>query len=181
MFANIVSDYKAYRRPLLAQGFYACLIHRFGYATSHSKIGPFRWVAKLFHLILIKVSEVLFGIYIGPNVIMGKAFVIEHFGGVIIHSSTRIGNNVRIRQGVTIGNKSVTHPNDVPNIGDNVDVGAGAKILGPVRIGDGAVIGANAVVIRDVPPGAIAVGVPAHLVKSRMPPPNYDAPIDFKM
>jgi len=169
MFGNIKSDYQAYRRPLLAQGFYACLIHRYGTCARNIGFAPIRLPAKVIHLLLIKFSEIFFGIYIGPNAVIGRGFVIEHFGCIIIHSETRIGNDCRIRQGVTIGNKSADLPNAVPQLGNNVDVGAGAKILGPVTIGDGAVIGANAVVVKDVPAGATAVGIPARILPPRAP------------
>jgi serine O-acetyltransferase len=169
MFGNIKSDFKAYKRPLLAQGFYATLIHRYGTSARKIRFAPVRLPAKALHMLLIKFSEIFYGIYIGPNAAIGKGFVIEHFGGVIIHSDTRIGDNVRIRQGVTIGNKSAEQPNAVPHLGNRVDVGAGAKILGPITIGDDAVIGANAVVVKDVPAGATAVGIPARILEPRAP------------
>jgi serine O-acetyltransferase len=86
---------------------------------------------------------------------------------VILHSEVVFGDDVRIRQGVTIGNKSAAEPLAVPIFGSRVDVGAGAKILGPVRIGDDCIIGANAVVITDVPAGSTAVGVPASILPNR--------------
>jgi serine O-acetyltransferase len=122
------------------------------------------------HLLTIKLSEIFLGISIGSNVKLGERFIIEHFSGIIIHSEVSIGNDVRIRQGVTIGNKSARNPLAVPIIGDRVDIGAGAKILGDIFVGDDSVIGANAVVIRDVPPGATAVGVPATYRLSRKSP-----------
>lgn len=161
IWSLIASDYRGYGRPILAQGFWATLNHRI-YASLHRKApGPLKKLVRLCHLVSVKLCEIVFGIYIGVNVKLGRGFVIEHFGCVIIHSETRIGDNVRLRQGVTIGNKSDKAPNDVPVLGNGVDVGAGAKILGPITLGDGCVVGANAVVIRDVPAGAMAVGVPA--------------------
>lgn len=174
MFGNIKSDFRAYRRPLLAQGFYACLIHRYGTMARKIRFAPIRLPAKALHLLMIKFSEIFFGIYIGPNAAIGRGFVIEHFGCIIIHSETRIGDDCRIRQGVTIGNKSAELPNAVPQLGNRVDVGAGAKILGPITIGDDAVIGANAVVVKDVPAGATAVGIPARILMPRQR--ELDAP-----
>lgn len=168
-FSLIASDWRAYRRPFLAQGFWATLNHRIYTALHKVAPGPLKKVVRLFHLVSVKACEVVHGIYIGANVKLGHSFVIEHFGCVIIHSETRIGDNVRLRQGVTIGNKSDQTPNDVPVLGNGVDVGAGAKILGPITLGDNSVVGANAVVIRDVPAGAIAVGIPAQI---RMPKPR---------
>ena len=162
MFSNLRQDFRAYKRPLLCQGFWAVTFHRYGSAVRDIPY-PFRLPLRMIHWLLIKTSEVFFGIYIGPNAVIGKRFVIEHFGCIIIHPETRIGDDCRIRQGVTIGNRSANEPLAVPVLGNGVDVGAGAKILGPITIGDGAVIGANAVVIRDVPAVALALGVPAKI------------------
>lgn len=122
-----------------------------------------RVLFRVLHIVLTKISEIFFGIYIGYNVKIGPALTIEHFGAIIIHSEVVLGSHVMLRQGVTIGNKSTNAPGAVPVLLDKVDVGAGAKILGPIVIGEGAVIGANAVVLRNVPAGAVAVGVPARI------------------
>jgi serine O-acetyltransferase len=115
--------------------------------------------------LLNKISEILFGITIGVEAKIGKRLVIEHFGAIVIHGKTVIGDDCIIRQGVTIGNKTMNKPHDAPTLGNNVNVGAGAKILGKVIIGNNVDIGANAVVINDVPDNYIAVGVPAKLIK----------------
>jgi serine O-acetyltransferase len=94
--------------------------------------------------------------------------VIDHFGGIIVNGFVRIGDNCRIRNGVTIGVARVGESN-APLIGNNVDIGSGAKLLGPIRIGNNVLIGANAVVICDIPDNSIAVGVPA-VVKPRNRP-----------
>ena len=101
---------------------------------------------------------------IGVSAKIGRRLVIEHSGAIVVHGKTVIGDDCIIRQGVTIGNRRLDRPMDAPHIGNRVNIGAGAKILGAVRIGDDAEIGANAVVIADVPAGAIAVGVPARIV-----------------
>lgn len=163
----LIEDFKCYPRPLLAQGYYATLFHRFGALAQPIRNRTLRIPIRILHFILIKFSEVFFGIYIGPNVKLGRGVVIEHFGAIIIHSEVRIGDRVRIRQNVTIGNKSAAAPLDVPIIGNDVDIGAGAKILGKIVIGDGVRIGANAVVINDVPHGATAVGVPARILLAK--------------
>lgn len=92
---------------------------------------------------------------------IGGGLLIPHPNGIVIHPDAVIGPNCLIFQQVTIG---VARGPGLPTIGGHVDIGAGARILGPVRIGDHAVIGANAVVLRDVPAGAVAVGVPARIV-----------------
>jgi serine O-acetyltransferase len=161
---EIVEDYKSHKRALISQGFWALAIHRYGTAARSIRFAPLRFPFVVLHVILTKLSEIFFGIYIGANAKIGSHCVIEHFGSIIIHAEATLGNSVRLRQGVTIGNKSAEMPLAVPVIGNRVDIGAGAKILGPIVIGDDAVIGANAVVIRDVPAGALAVGVPARII-----------------
>jgi serine O-acetyltransferase len=164
VWGRIREDYRCYRRPILAQGFWATTIHRFGESWARIRFKPLRLVLRLVHLILIKFSEIWFGIYIGPNVKLGRRCTIEHFGTIIIHAEVKIGDDVRLRQGVTIGNKSPDRSSEVPVIGDRVDIGAGAKLLGGITIGHDARIGANAVVIKDVPPHSVAVGVPARII-----------------
>lgn len=154
-------DLRAYREGLLAQGFWALQIYRFGHARFQYSNPFIRWPWAIIHLILFKCSEVFFGICIGPKAKIGQRFVIEHFGCIVIHGNAVIGDDCIVRQGVTIGNKGAHAPNDVPMLGNRVNVGAGAKVLGKVIIGDDVDIGANAVVIKDVPANHIAVGVPA--------------------
>jgi serine O-acetyltransferase len=93
--------------------------------------------------------------------------VIEHQGAIVIHGDTVIGDGCIIRQGVTLGNRRLNEPFDAPVLGQRVNVGAGAKILGKVAIGDDASIGANSVVLTDVPSGRIAIGIPAKLLPNR--------------
>lgn len=100
---------------------------------------------------------------IGPGVRLGKRLALPHALGIVIHEDAVVGDDCMIMQQVTIG---ATNDQGVPQIGHNVYIGSGAKILGPVIIGDGARIGANAVVLTDVPDGATAVGVPAKIVQS---------------
>lgn len=159
---QFMEDLRCYREGLLAQGFWALQFHRFG-ASKHrfKSFKPMYYLIAIIHKLLIKFSEVFFGISIGSNARIGKGVIIEHFGNIIIHSNVVIGDNVVIRQGVTIGNRYLEAPDDAPVIGDRCNIGAGAKILGKVVIGDDASIGANAVVIKDVPASAVAVGIPA--------------------
>jgi serine O-acetyltransferase len=106
----------------------------------------------------------VYGIDLPYSVQLGQRVVIEHSGGIIIHGSAVIGEETILRQGVTLGNRYLDKPFDAPRLGQRVNVGAGAKILGAVTIGDDAQIGANAVVLCDVPAGATAVGVPSRIV-----------------
>lgn len=125
------------------------------------------------------IVEMIFGTEMAFETRVGNNLILEHGGnGVIIHADTRIGDNVVIYQQVTIGGFGLTHFDEeyrkknpekgagAPKIGNNVVIGAGAKILGNVTVGDGARIGANAVVLKDVPTNSTAVGVPAKVVKS---------------
>ena len=121
------------------------------------------WLRKAFSLvyhILFKFVQILTGIELPCEVVVGDNFVIDHFGGIVVSGYARFGANCRIRNGVVVGLKNVEEP-IAPVFGDNVDIGAGAKILGPIRIGNNVRIGANAVVLCDVPDDHMAVGVPA--------------------
>jgi serine O-acetyltransferase len=96
---------------------------------------------------------------------IGQNFIIDHFGGIVISGYAKFGDNCRIRNGVVVGLRNVGDGR-APIVGNNVDIGAGAKLLGPIRIGNNVHIGANAVVLCDVPDNSVAVGVPA-VVKLR--------------
>ncbi len=162
-------DLKVYREGLLAQGFWALQIYRFGHARFKFRSKIIRWPWGLIHLVLSKVSEIFFGILIGVKAKIGRRLIIEHFGSIIIHGSSEIGDDCIIRQGVTLGNRQLDKPFEAPKIGSRVNIGAGAKILGNVVIGNDVDIGANAVVINDVPSFHIAVGVPARIKSKKTP------------
>ena len=104
----------------------------------------------------------LTGIELPCETTVGRRVVIEHFGGIIISGDAVIGDDVVIRNGVTIGLRR-TGEKGAPVIGNRVDIGTGAKILGAIKIGDDVVIGANAVVLQDIPANSLAVGVPAKI------------------
>jgi serine O-acetyltransferase len=97
---------------------------------------------------------------------LGRRVVIEHQSAIIIHGYCTIGDDCIIRQGVTLGNRYLDKPLESPQLGDRVNVGAGAKILGKVNLGHDVNIGANAVVLSDVPAGKTAVGIPAKILAS---------------
>jgi serine O-acetyltransferase len=105
-----------------------------------------------------------FGISIPHDTQIGAGLYIGHFGGIVVNRHARIGRNVNISQGVTIGQVNRGERQGVPDIGDNVYIGPGAVIIGAIRIGNGCAIGANAVVTRDLPDNAVAVGVPAKVI-----------------
>ena len=105
------------------------------------------------------------GIDIHPGTTIGKYFFIDHGTGVVIGETTETGDNVTLYQGVTLGGTGKDTGKRHPTLGNNVMVGAGAKILGPITVGDNSRIAAGAVVVHDVPPDSTAVGIPARVIK----------------
>jgi serine O-acetyltransferase len=165
MFENIRSDFRAHDRDCWAQGFWVMLIYRFGRWRYSVRPAIVRKFFSLIYKVLFKFIQIITGIELPCEAEVGSNFVIDHFGGIIVSGYTKFGDNCRIRNGVTIGLRKIEEQ-IAPVIGNNVDIGAGAKLLGPIKIGDNVVIGANAVVLCDVPANSIAVGVPA-TIKSR--------------
>jgi serine O-acetyltransferase len=111
------------------------------------------------------LSRAVTGVEIHPAATIGGEFFIDHGSGVVIGETAEIGDRVTLYQGVTLGGTGFQPGKRHPTLGDNVTVGSGAKLLGPIEVGDGAKIGANTVVVEDVPPGATVVGNPGHPVK----------------
>ncbi len=101
------------------------------------------------------------GVEIHPGAQLGRRFFIDHGMGVVIGETAEVGDDVMLYHQVTLGGRSMERVKRHPTLGNNVTVGAGAKILGPVLVGDGVQVGANSVVVKDVPAGAIATGIPA--------------------
>lgn len=104
------------------------------------------------------------GIEIHPGAVIGEGFFVDHGHGVVIGETTIIGNNVTLYQGVTLGGTGKEHGKRHPTLGDNVMVGAGAKVLGNIKIGNDCKIGAGSVVVRDVPDNCTVVGIPGKIV-----------------
>lgn len=111
--------------------------------------------------ILTQLTRFLTGIEIHPGATIGRRFFIDHGMGVVIGETAEVGDDVMIYHGVTLGGRTLQQVKRHPTIGHRVTIGAGAKILGPLTVGDDSAIGANAVVTRDVPAGSIATGIPA--------------------
>ena len=143
---------------LLYPGVHAIIFHR----VSH-------WLFrhKLFFLARLnsQIARHLTGIEIHPGAKIGRRFVIDHGMGIVIGETTEIGDDCLIYHGVTLGGTGKDHGKRHPTLGNNVMVSAGAKVLGPFKVGDGARIAANAVVLTEIPPEATAVGVPARVVR----------------
>jgi serine O-acetyltransferase len=154
------------RRPFLKeQSVWAVALYRFGRRNDRRKRGVVRWLADRWYWLAYRVVETLTAISIPKSVQVGPGLRIYHFGNVFVHAQAKLGANCTLRQGVTIGNRHEGGP--VPVLEDDVDLGAYAQVLGGVRIGRGASIGAMSVVLCDVPPGATAVGVPARVIAAQ--------------
>ena len=160
MFNHIKQDLKNYQGDWAAQGFWVMLVYRFGRWRYTIQNVLVRKICSFMYKFMYKFVQILTGIEMPCEVEVGDNFLIDHFGGIVISGYAKFGDNCRLRNGVVVGLKNVAEP-CAPQIGNNVDIGAGAKILGNIKIGNNVNIGANSVVLTDVPDNAIAVGVPA--------------------
>lgn len=165
MFDNIRADLCAQGGDWAAQGFWVMLVYRFGRWRYSVRPALLRKLFSFIYKVLFKLVQIVTGIELPCEAVVGRNFVIDHFGGIVISGYAKFGDDCRIRNGVVVGLKNVHDP-VAPVIGNNVDIGAGAKLLGGIRIGNNVVIGANAVVLTDVPDDSLAVGVPA-IIKPR--------------
>jgi len=120
--------------------------------------------ARLLARFLAEVIRKFTGVEIHPGAVLGSGVFIDHATGVVIGETAEVGDNVTIYHGVTLGGTSLTAVKRHPTIGDNVIIGAGAKVLGAITIGRDSQIGANSVVVKPVPPGTVVVGVPGQIV-----------------
>ncbi len=138
-------------------GFHALLVHRVAHAFWRAKL---RWLARF----TSHCSRFLTGIEIHPGAKVGRRVFIDHGMGVVIGETAELGDDCTLYHGVTLGGTTWNKGKRHPTLGKGVVIGAGAKVLGPIAVGDGARIGSNAVVVKDVPPGATAVGIPARII-----------------
>src|SRR5574341_225525 len=168
IFKEISSDFNAvFERDPAARssievifaypGFHAIFLHRISHWLWNNNL---KFLARF----LSHISRFLTGIEIHPGAKIGKGFFIDHGMGVVIGETSEIGDNVTIYHGVTLGGTSFSRGKRHPTIESNVTIGAGAKILGPLTVGSNSKIGANSVVIVDVPPSSTVVGVPGKTV-----------------
>jgi serine O-acetyltransferase len=171
LWAQVREDWEAHGRDWTKPGFRAVAVHRFGVWRMGVKPKVLRAPFSVLYRALFRHVRNCYGIELPYSVRLGRRVVIEHQSGIVIHGNCVIGDGCIVRQGCTLGNRDLEHPADAPTLGHRVNVGAGAKILGAVKIGDGASVGANAVVLIDVPGGALAVGIPAKVVVPRGVPP----------
>lgn len=146
-------------------GFHAILFYR---------IANFLWRKKFYFLgrFVSHLGRFFTGIEIHPGAKIGKNFFIDHGMGVVIGETAEIGDNVTMYHGVTLGGVSLNKGKRHPTIGNNVVIGSGAKILGPIKVGDNSKIGSNSVVVKEVPPNSTVVGIPGRIVSG-------DKKVDF--
>lgn len=164
LFALLREDLRTHDGDVFEQGFWAVAVHRFG----NWRMGLPRLVrppATLLYRVLFKVVEWTCGITLPYTTRLGRRVRLWHHGGMILHARA-IGDDVHIRHNTTFGVARRGQNTGIPVIGDRADIGCGACVLGGVRVGADSVIGANAVVLADVPAGAVAVGVPARVVRT---------------
>jgi serine O-acetyltransferase len=131
--------------------------------------------ARLAGRIFAELTRIFTGVEIHPGAILGRRLFIDHATGVVIGETAEVGDDVTIYHGVTLGGTGRDTGKRHPTIGDRVIIGAGAKILGPIKIGDDSRIGANAVVVKEVPSSAVVVGVPGQVISRTQPGTENDS------
>ena len=143
---------------LTYSGLHALMMHRVAHRLA-------RWRIPFLPRLYSQIARHITGIEIHPGAVIGKRLFIDHGMGVVIGETSIIGDDVTMYQGVTLGGTGKEKGKRHPNIGNNVVIGTGAKILGNITVGDNSYIGANAVVLKDVPPNSTVVGVPGRITK----------------
>ena len=171
LFKSLVYDIKsamkndpAARNPLEVFLLYPCI-----HAQIHHRISHFFYKKKLFFTarLISQLSRFFTGIEIHPGATIGKGLFIDHGMGVVIGETAEIGDNVTLYHGVTLGGTGKDKGKRHPTVGNNAIIGCGTKVLGPITIGDSVKIGANSVVLEDMPSDCTAVGIPAKIVRRK--------------
>ncbi|QQV78067.1 serine acetyltransferase [Sphingomonas aliaeris] len=161
LFAQIREDWIAHGRDWTKPGFRAVAVHRFGVWRMSVRPKLLRAPLSILYRALFRRCRDVYGIELPYSVVLGRNVVVEHQGGIVVHGDTVIGDDCIIRQNCTLGIRRLDALNDAPVLGRGVQLGAGSVVLGKITLGDGAIVGANAVVLVDVPARALAIGVPA--------------------
>ena len=151
-------EFRKVFHAITSVGFQAVL----GYRLSH---GFYQWRIPFIPVLIQRMIELWAGVSISPQTKIGPGLVIYHYGGIVINSHAVLGSHCTLHHGVTIGNRVPGGPS--PALGDRVSIGTGAVLLGGIAIGHDVEIGANAVVLDSIPEGAIAVGIPAKVVRTK--------------
>ena len=165
MFRNLIYDINRVMKndPAARSKMEVFLLYPTIHALISYRVAHYMYTKKLFFLarFISQLSRFFTGIEIHPGATIGRGLVIDHGMGVVIGETAEIGDDVLLYHGVTLGGTGKDKGKRHPTLGNNVVIGAGAKVLGPIYIGNNAKIGANSVVLKDVPEGATAVGIPA--------------------
>lgn len=170
LYKLIKSDYLKHKKyggnfitiVFFTQGFWAVFQYRIAnFCYTKITFFPLNWVIKVIMLLWQKNIEILTGISIPASVKIGHSFYIGHFGGIVINANTIIGDNCNISQGVTFGVSGLKGKRGTPVLGNNIYIGANAVIVGKIKIGDNALLGANSLINSDVSNNSVMVGVPA--------------------
>lgn len=168
MFPNIREDWRANNRDWTRHGFWVMVVYRYGRWRYRIRPRALRVPFSFLYKLLKFFADSVLGAEIPCETQIGRRLVIEHTGSIVISGDAVLGDDCILRHGVTIGLRH-TNRRGSPVLGNRVDIGAGAKLLGPIRVGNDSAIGANAVVLCDVPDGYAAVGNPARLIARRKP------------
>lgn len=180
MFKRLLDEIDSYvdRDPALRTRWDVILSYPGFHALTCYKVSSWLWRRKFYTLgrFVSHLGRMFSGIEIHPGATIGERLFIDHGMGVVIGETAEIGDDVTLYQGVTLGGTSLAKGKRHPTLEDGVIVGSGAQILGPFTVGAGARIGANAVVVKEVPPGVTMVGIPAKIAQRSGP---ADAPEDF--
>lgn len=161
-------------RPWLKeQSVWAVAVYRYGRRVDRRAPGLRRKLGTKWYWLLHRLVETLTGVSLPKGAVIGPGLRVYHFGNIFVHDRAVLGANCTLRQGVTIGSRELKGP--APVVEDDVEFGAYAQVLGGIRVGRGARIGAMSVVLTDVPPGATAVGVPARIIPAKSSPPASEA------
>jgi len=156
--------WRRWRIALCTPGSYSVVVYRFGFEAYHRRPGALAVFAKVLYKLLAFFINWATGIYLSPAAVIGPGLYIGHWGGIRVAAGVRLGARCNLSPMVILGTGVRDGRRGVPWIGDRVYVGAGAKVFGPVRVGDDAAIGANAVVCADVPDHVSVGGVPARVI-----------------
>lgn len=177
VFKNLNSDMKMFKKkdPTASSGwfvfftsiaYHALISYRFAHFFNKHKM-------KFIGYFIYTFSKIFHHVDIHPSALLEPGIVIDHGFGIVIGETAKVGSGTLIYHGATLGAKTVTKGKRHPDVGQNVMIGAGAKVLGPVIIGDESVVGANSVVLMDIPPKSVAVGIPAKIKKFNCPSYNF--------
>ncbi len=168
----VKEDFDSHGKDWTRPGFQALAVYRFGVWRMNLKPRALRLPFSAFYKALFVAVRNFYGIELPYTAHVGRRVVFEHQHGIVVHGSCVIGDECIVRQGVTLGIRRMDRLHEAPVLGRGVNVGAGAKLLGGIHVGDNAAIGANAVVLHDVPEGGVVIGSAGQLLErpSTVPP-----------